>query len=55
MFIWLGLITERPEFYIALTTIIIGIQLFIAGFIGEIVLNSRSNKERYHITEKTFD
>ncbi len=49
------LITERPEFYIALTTIIIGIQLFIAGFIGEIVLNSRSNKERYHITEKTFD
>ena len=49
------LITERPEFYIALTTIIIGIQLFIAGFIGEIVLNSRSNKQRYHITEKTFD
>ena len=34
------LITERPEFFIALTTIIIGIQLFIAGFIGEIVLNS---------------
>ena len=49
------LITERPEFYIALTTIIIGIQLFIAGFIGEIVLNSKSNKERYQITEKTFD
>ena len=49
------LITERPEFFIALTTIIIGIQLFIAGFIGEIVLNSSSNKKRYHITEKTFD
>ena len=49
------LITERPEFFIALTTIIIGIQLFIAGFLGEIVLNSSSNKKRYHITEKTFD
>ena len=49
------LITERPEFYIALTTIIIGIQLFIAGFIGEIVLNSKSKKERYQITEKTVD
>ena len=49
------LITERPEFFIALTTIIIGIQLFIAGFIGEIVLSSRSNKKRYQITEKTFD
>jgi hypothetical protein len=49
------LITERPEFFIALTTIIIGIQFFIAGFIGEIVLNSNSNKKRYQITEKTFD
>ncbi len=49
------LITERPEFFIALTTIIIGIQFFIAGFLGEIVLNSGSNKKRYHITEKTFD
>ena len=49
------LITERPEFFIALTTIIIGIQLFIAGFLGEIVLNSSSNKKSYHITEKTFD
>ena len=49
------LITERPEFFIALTTIIIGIQFFIAGFLGEIVLNSSSNKKRYHITEKTFD
>lgn len=49
------LITERPEFFIALTTIIIGIQFFIAGFLGEIVLNSSSNKKRYQITEKTFD
>ena len=49
------LITERPEFFIALTTIIIGIQFFISGFIGEIVLNSNSNKKRYQITEKTFD
>ena len=32
------LITERPEFYIALATMIIGSQFFLAGFLGEIIL-----------------
>ena len=32
------LITERPEFFIALTTMILGTQLFLAGFIGELII-----------------
>ena len=45
------LIANRPEFFIALTTMVIGTQFFVAGFLGEIVLQSRPNKNRYHISE----
>ncbi|AEH01837.1 glycosyltransferase family 2 protein [Lacinutrix sp. 5H-3-7-4] len=46
------LITQRPQFYIALTTMIIGTQFFIAGFLGEIILRSKQNKKRYLIKEE---
>ena len=46
------LITERPQFYIALSTMIIGTQFFIAGFLGELVLRSQTHKERYLIKEE---
>lgn len=46
------LITQRPQFYIALTAMIIGTQLFLAGFIGEIMVRSRKNDTRYTISEK---
>ena len=39
------LITERPEFYIALATMIMGSQFFLAGFIGEIILRNRKIKK----------
>ena len=45
------LITQRPQFYIALTAMIIGTQLFLAGFIGEIILRNSSNQERYKVKE----
>mgnify|MGYP001137542235 FL=1 len=45
------LISNRPEFFIALSTMIIGTQFFVAGFLGEIILQTRQNKDRYHITE----
>jgi glycosyltransferase involved in cell wall biosynthesis len=48
------LISDRPEFFIALTTMIIGTQFFVAGFLGEIILQSRIHKERYHISEDTI-
>ncbi|MDW5290040.1 glycosyltransferase family 2 protein [Formosa sp. PL04] len=43
------LITERPQFFIALTTMIIGTQFFVAGFLGELVLRSKPNRVRYRI------
>ncbi|WP_108803779.1 glycosyltransferase family 2 protein [Aquimarina sp. Aq107] len=46
------LIASRPEFYIALTSMILGTQFFLAGFLGEIMLTSKRDKERYHISEK---
>lgn len=46
------LITERPQFYIALSTMIIGTQFFIAGFLGELILRTHTHKERYLIKEE---
>lgn len=46
------LITERPQFYIALTAMILGTQLFLAGFLGEIMVRSRKNDTRYTISNK---
>jgi glycosyltransferase involved in cell wall biosynthesis len=43
------LITQRPQFYIALSTMIIGTQFFVAGFLGEIILRNRQDKKRYSI------
>lgn len=46
------LITERPQFYIALVAMVIGTQLFLAGFLGEIMVRSRKNDSRYSISNK---
>lgn len=46
------LITERPQFYISLVAMVIGTQLFLAGFLGEIMVRSRKNETRYNITEE---
>lgn len=45
------LITERPQFYIALATMIIGTQFFVAGFLGEIILRTKQDRKRYSIKE----
>ena len=45
------LITERPEFYIALASMIIGSQFFLAGFLGEIILRNKK-LDNYKIKEK---
>jgi glycosyltransferase involved in cell wall biosynthesis len=47
------LITDRPQFYIALTAMLIGTQFFLAGFLGEILVRSRKNDNNYRIVEKT--
>lgn len=46
------LVTRDPWFYIALTTMVIGTQLFLAGFLGEIILRTKNNEELYKISEK---
>lgn len=46
------LITQRPQFYIALIAMVIGTQFFLAGFIGEILVRSRKNDTRYTISNK---
>ncbi|MFY7664557.1 glycosyltransferase family 2 protein [Flavobacterium sp.] len=46
-------VTDNPWFYIALTTMIIGTQLFLAGFLGEIILRTKNNEPRYKIAEET--
>ena len=46
------LITDRPQFYIALSTMIIGTQFFIAGFLGEIILRTKDDKKRYLINDE---
>ena len=45
------LITQRPTFYIALATMIIGTQSFIAGFLGELILRSKQSSVRYLVKE----
>lgn len=47
------LVTDNPLFYIALTTMIIGTQLFLAGFLGEIILRTKNNEERYKVSDTT--
>jgi len=49
------LITDRPQFFIALTAMILGTQLFLAGFLGEILIRSRKNETRYTISEEISD
>jgi len=46
------LIADRPQFYIALASMVIGTQFFLAGFLGEIMVRSRKNETRYTISEE---
>ncbi|RDK86906.1 glycosyltransferase family 2 protein [Marinirhabdus gelatinilytica] len=46
------LIAERPEFFIALTAMILGTQLFLAGFIGELILRNKKDSPNYRIKER---
>jgi len=45
------LITQRPEFFIALTTMILGTQFFVAGFLGELWAKQK-NQNRYTIKKR---
>lgn len=46
------LIADRPEFYIALTVMIIGTQLFLAGFIAELIGRNSTTRNNYLIEKE---
>lgn len=45
-------LTNRPDFYLALTTLIVGMQLFLAGFLGELISRNSPGRNSYLIEEK---
>ena len=46
------LIAERTEFFLAITSMIIGSQMFLAGYLGEMISINSSKRDDYNIAEK---
>lgn len=44
-------VTDQPLFYLALLAVILGFQLFLAGFICEMISRSSSERNQYNIKE----
>ena len=47
-----NLITESPYFFIALTTMVLGTQLFLAGFLGDLISRQNERRNDYQIEEE---
>jgi glycosyltransferase involved in cell wall biosynthesis len=45
-------ITDRPLFYLGIVTIIVGVQLFLTGFIAELISRTNADKQVYQIAER---
>lgn len=45
-------VTDQPLFYLALLAIVLGMQLFLAGFLGELISRNASERNHYHISER---
>lgn len=46
------LIADRADFYLALVAMLIGVQLFLAGFIGELIIRNSSTRNNYLIEKE---
>jgi hypothetical protein len=46
------LVTDSPYFYIALTMMILGTQLFLTGFIAELVSRTSQERNKYNISKE---
>ena len=44
--------TERPIFYYGLLSVVVGVQLFLAGFLGELVSRKAADRNQYDISKK---
>lgn len=53
---WHGLplrpVTDQPLFYLSLLALVLGVQLFLAGFLGELIYRSAMNRNEYRIDKK---
>ena len=49
------LVTGSPYFYLSLTAMIIGTQLFLAGFIGELIARNAQGRNHYEINDEITD
>lgn len=47
-----NLITSSPYFFLALTTMILGTQLFLAGFLGELIARNSAERNKYQIEKE---
>jgi hypothetical protein len=47
-----SLVTDNPLFYIALVMLIIGTQLFMGGFLAEMLSRNAPNRNKYEISER---
>lgn len=45
-------VTDQPLFYLALVAVILGVVLFLAGFLGEMVARSNSERNKYNVSEE---
>ncbi len=45
-------VTDQPLFYLALLAVVLGVMLFLAGFIGEMIARSSGDRNRYNIKEE---
>jgi glycosyltransferase involved in cell wall biosynthesis len=45
--------TERPIFYFGILAMVIGVQLFLAGFLGELISRNSNDRNNYQLAEKT--
>ncbi len=45
-------VTDQPLFYLALVAIILGVMLFLAGFLGEMISRSNADRNRYNISDE---
>ncbi len=50
---WRG-VTEQPMFYLALLAIVLGVQLFLAGFLGEMI-NRRAGERNHYLIDKKIE
>ena len=46
------LVTDSPYFYLALTCMILGTQLFLTGFLGELIARNSAGRNHYEISEE---